>query len=143
MADLTSNSLCNVCCVHYNAGLRCCSLGSNVEGGYLIMKDGGVAIIVAPCSTCVTRCWYCRNGAITCAEGVAACGDWFIPDIQELCMYRSCCAYWDHHDNCEMLSDTRTSNGNARSMRYCLVENSTVTTRFTCCRVRAFRKVYY
>ena len=39
MADLTSNQVCNICCIHYNAGLRCCALGSLVEGGYLFNKE--------------------------------------------------------------------------------------------------------
>ena len=47
MADLTSNQVCNICCIHYSAGLRCCALGSLVEGGYLFNKGGSIAWIDA------------------------------------------------------------------------------------------------
>ena len=30
------------------------------------------------------RQWYSRNDAVTCANSVSACGDWFIPTISQL-----------------------------------------------------------
>ena len=79
MADLTSNQVCNICCVHYNAGLRCCALGTVVEGGNLFAKGGGVAWIVAPKTYELTRTWYARNDAVTLANNAFGSGDWFIP----------------------------------------------------------------
>ena len=95
MAALTSNQVCNICCIHYNAGLRCCALGSLVEGGYLFNKDGSIAWIVACSSRQVTRTWYCRADAVTVAEASNACGDWFIPSRTDLQLGHDCKSFWD------------------------------------------------
>jgi hypothetical protein len=84
MADLTSNQVCNVCCIHYSAGLRCCALGTLVEGGYLFAKQGGLAWIVACSSRQVGRIWANRADAVTVAEASNACGDWFVPSRSDL-----------------------------------------------------------
>ena len=94
MASLTSDKLCNVSCVHYcTSSLRCCALGTCIEGGNLVYKQGGVAWIVAPASSEVSRTWYCRADAVTTAQSAFACGNWFIPNINELKIVANCCVY--------------------------------------------------
>ena len=95
MADLTSNQVCNICCIHYNAGLRCCALGSLVEGGRLFAKGGRAAWIVAPAATQVSRVWTSRNDAVTTAQASAACGDWFVPSRDDLQFGHDCKSFWD------------------------------------------------
>jgi hypothetical protein len=95
MADLTSNQVCNICCIHYNAGLRCCALGSLVEGGYLFAKNGSLAWIVACSSRQVGRTWALRNDAVTVAQAGNACGDWFVPSATELLLGHDCKSFWD------------------------------------------------
>ena len=73
-------------------------LGSAHEGGYLICCSGGTLWIVAPASTEVSRTWYQRGNAITTANANAACGDWFVPTIQQLINPGGCCKqYWDSY----------------------------------------------
>jgi len=96
MADLTSNQLCNICCIHYNAGLRCCSLGSLLEGGYLFARQGGLAWIVACSSREVNRVWTSRGDAVTVANASDACGDWFVPSGSDLELGYVCNVHWDY-----------------------------------------------
>jgi hypothetical protein len=73
------------------------SLGDSVGGGYLICRNGGVAWIVAPNTTEVSRNWSGNNDAITTANANASCGDWFIPTSSQLVNPgRSCKTYWDY-----------------------------------------------
>ena len=106
MADLTSNQVCNICCIHYNAGLRCCALGSLVEGGYLYAKRGGIGWIVACSSRQVGRNWYCRADAVTVAEASNACGDWFIPSRTDLQLGQDCKSFWDSFSSTRYWSST-------------------------------------
>ena len=143
MADLTSNQVCNICCIHYNAGLRCCALGSLVEGGYLFNKRGGIGWIVACSSREVSRTWYCRADAVTVAEASNACGDWFVPSRTDLILGHDCKSFWDsfssrgHWSSTEYLAHDAwvvsfprgtTSDRNSKTSAYC---------------VRAFRRVSY
>ena len=142
MADLTSNQVCNICCIHYSAGLRCCALGTLVEGGYLIAKQGGFAWIVACSSRQVGRTWASRTDAVTVAEASNACGDWFIPSRSDLTLGHDCKSFWDSISTARYWSSTEANGGSAWSalgdtadVRY------TVKTSILC--VRAFRRVFY
>jgi hypothetical protein len=143
MADLTSNQLCNICCIHYNAGLRCCALGSLVEGGYLFRKQGSVAWIVACSSTQVSRTWANRNDAVTVAEASNACGDWFVPSRSDLRYGHDCKSFWDSFSLFNYWSSTE---GNVTNAWRVNLNSGTTTfgsakTAVQC--VRAFRRVLY
>jgi hypothetical protein len=142
MADLTSNQVCNICCIHYNAGLRCCGLGSLVEGGYLFAKRGGIAWIVACSSREVGRTWYCRADAVTVAEASNACGDWFVPSRTDLQLGHDCKSFWDSFSSTGYWSITE--NSTLRAWCMCFVTGSPGTCINTYLRcVRAFRRVSY
>ena len=81
--------------MNYSSGLRCCALGSLVEGGYLFAKQGGLAWIVACSSREVSRIWSNRADAVTVAQASNACGDWFIPSKIDLLLGIDCKAFWD------------------------------------------------
>jgi hypothetical protein len=59
-------------------------LGTSIEGGFLICKAGGIAWIVSPRSTEVSRSWYCRDDASTTAQSASGCTGWFIPTVSQL-----------------------------------------------------------
>ena len=142
MADLTSNQLCNICCIHYNAGIRCCALGSLVEGGYLFAKDGGYGWIVACSSTQVSRTWANRNDAVTVAEASNACGDWFVPSRFDLMCGHDCKSFWDSFPFATHWSSTDGSATVAWVVRFNGGTYSTFYKTNTHC-VRAFRRVLY
>jgi hypothetical protein len=142
MADLTSNQLCNICRIHYNAGLRCCALGSAVEGGRLFAKQGRVAWIVAPAATQVSRTWALRNDAVTTAQASAACGDWFIPSRDDLTLGHDCKSFWDSFSATNYWSITERYNTNGWTVFFTNGCVSSATKTSTVC-VRAFRRVFY
>ena len=142
MADLTSNQLCNICCIHYNAGLRCCALGSLVEGGYLFAKDGRKAWIVACSSTQVSRTWANRNDAVTVAEASNACGDWFVPSRSDLIYGHDCKSFWDSFSSASYWSSTQSSATNAWCLCFADSNVYNISKTFVRC-VRAFRRVLY
>ena len=145
MADL-SNQLCNICYVHYNAGLRICPLGTNLtstEGGYLFAKTGGYAWIVAPAGTTVCRSWYCRNDAITTAENTSPyCTDWFIPSRTQLMFGIGCRDFWDSIDTLGYWTDTDINASSAPCICFLLSCYSFTSKSFSRS-VRAFRIVSY
>ena len=142
MADLTLDQVCNICCIHYNAGLRCCALGSLVEGGYLFNKGGRQAWIVACACAQVSRIWAFRADAVTVAQAGNACGDWFVPSRTDLQLSHDCKSFWDSFSSFNYWSSTEfnftcawtvnVSNGNF----YNLIKTGT-----RC--VRAIRRVSY
>jgi len=143
MADLTSNQVCNICCIHYNAGLRCCALGSLVEGGYLFNKRGGIAWIVACSSRQVSRTWCCRADAVTVAQASNACGDWFVPSRTDLQLGHDCKSFWDSFSSARYWSSTE---GTATGAWVVIFTNGRLTSgysRTTTHCVRAFRRVLY
>ena len=147
MAELTSNQVCNICCIHYNAGLRCCALGSLVEGGYLFAKRGGIGWIVACSSRQVSRSWYFRNDAVTTAQAGNACGDWFVPSRTDLQFGYDYKSFWDSFSPTFYWTSTeRESNGVYARIVHLGTSNTleSVSTRknYICC-VRAFRRVCY
>jgi hypothetical protein len=145
MADLTSNQLCNICCIHYNAGLRCCALGSLVEGGYLFAKGGRVAWIVACSSRQVSRIWTSRNDAVTVAEASNACGDWFVPSRTDLQYGHDCKSFWDSFSSTCYWSSTENTATGAWYVNFNTGNSGNVSTiaktGVRC--VRAFRRVLY
>jgi hypothetical protein len=143
MAELTSNQVCNICCIHYNAGLRCCALGSLVEGGYLYSKQGGLAWIVACSSRQVSRTWYLRQDAVTVAEASNACGDWFVPSRTDLQLGADCKSFWDSFTiGTSYWSSTENSASDAWRVN---LENGVIlnVSKATTLCVRAFRRVSY
>jgi hypothetical protein len=143
MADLTSNQLCNICCIHYNAGLRCCALGSALEGGRLFAKDGRSAWIVAPAATQVSRIWTSRNDAVTTAQASAACGDWFIPSKTDLIYGFDCRSFWDSFSVARYWTNTEYSATYPWNLCFnngCYYSFPGKTTVLC---VRAFRRVLY
>ena len=143
MADLTSNQVCNICCIHYNAGLRCCALGSLVEGGYLFNKDGSIAWIVACSSRQVSRTWYCRADAVTVAEASNACGDWFVPSRTDLILGHDCKSFWDSFSSYDYWSSTEANAAFAWSVCFSSGCNSPGSSKPSTTCVRAFRRVSY
>ena len=142
MADLTSNQVCNICCIHYNAGLRCCALGSLVEGGYLFAKRGGIGWIVACSSRQVSRTWYCRADAVTVAEASNACGDWFVPSRTDLQLGHDCKSFWDSFSSTIYWSSTECNAAFAWRVNFTTGYLFRIDKTNTCC-VRAFRRVSY
>ena len=148
MANLTSNQVCNICCIHYNAGLRCCALGSLVEGGYLFAKRGGIGWIVACASRQVGRQWACRADAVTVAQASNACGDWFVPSRTDLLLGHDCKSFWDSFSSARYLSSTERdattvwhvcfNGGNVQTFSPKTADGITLS---YC--VRAFRRVSY
>jgi hypothetical protein len=143
MADLTSNQVCNICCIHYNAGLRCCALGSLVEGGYLFAKQGGIGWIVACSSRQVGRTWALRNDAVTTAQAGNACGDWFVPSRTDLQLGHDCRSFWDSFSPASHWTSTGYDANRAWTVTLCGggFASCTLTSQARC--VRAFRRVFY
>ena len=144
MAALTSNQVCNICCIHYNAGLRCCALGSLVEGGYLFNKGGRQAWIVACSSRQVSRTWASRADAVTVAEASNACGDWFIPSRTDLQLGNDCKSFWDSFSSNCYWSSTEQDGTQAWNVSFSNGSTGNVESgkAGTYC-VRAFRRVSY
>ena len=140
MAIITSNQVCNICCLHYNAGLRCCALGSLIEGGYLYAKCGRQAWIVACSSREVSRTWYCRADAVTVAQASDACGDWFVPGRSDLRLGQNCKSFWDSSLCISYWSSTEFNVANAWRINLGFDAQSTKNGVFG---VRAFRRVFY
>jgi hypothetical protein len=91
--------------------IQSASLGDPLAGGYLICRNGGVAWIVAPNTTEVTRDWNSINDAVTTAEANAACGDWFVPTCGQLKNPGySCRTHWDSYSPCYWSSTGYTIN---------------------------------
>ena len=142
MANLTSNQVCNICCIHYSAGLRCCALGTLVEGGYLIAKQGGLAWIVACSSRQVSRTWSNRADAVTVAEASNACGDWFVPSRIDLTLGHDCKSFWDSFSSTSYWSSTENNATFAWDLNFNTGNAGEGIKANTKC-IRAFRRVFY
>lgn len=80
----------------YNFTVSSLSEGDFYEGGYLICQSGGTKWVVAPLNAVTTATWWARNNAVTCANSVAACGDWFVPSLSQFQNPGYACkTYWD------------------------------------------------
>jgi hypothetical protein len=145
MANLTSNQVCNICCIHYNSGLRCCPLGCQVQGGHLFAKQGGLAWIVACQSREVVRNWANRNDAVTAAQAGNPCGDWFIPSRNDLVLGHDCKVFWQGPLRPSYWSNTEWSTD--RAWDVCFTGNNqggiTDSPKICCVGIRAFRRVFY
>jgi len=78
------------------------SLGDQmIRGGYLICRTGGgVAWIVAPESSEVSRSWYSRNDAVTTATNCTLATGWFVPTRAQLQNPGyECRTYWDSYSS--------------------------------------------
>ena len=142
MANLTSNQVCNICSIHFNAGLRCCALGSLVEGGYLFNKGGRQAWIVACSSRQVSRAWASREDAVTTAQAGNACGDWFVPSRTDLKLGHDCKSFWDSFSSAIYWSSAENSATLAWSVSFSTGYIGNYSKTHTRC-VRAFRRVSY
>lgn len=146
MANLKGDSVDNICCIKYaSTSIKCCSLGSNIEGGYLIYKAGGRAIIAAPNSAIVIRTWGGRGDAVTTAQNTSPfCQDWYIPHVAELNNYTdfTMASYYDTYYCC-LWSDTERSATTAAYANPFTSACYTNLTKTSGCRVRAFRDVFY
>ena len=143
MANLTSNQVCNICCIHYSSGLRCCAFGSLVQGGYLFAKQGGLAWIVARSSREVIRTWYNRNDAVTVAQQGNACGDWFVPSRIDLVLGQDCKSFWDSYTAAAYWSSAEISPSRAWEVNFDYGGFFDGDAKINNFRVRAFRRVSY
>jgi hypothetical protein len=121
-----------------------CTLGSTAPcGGSLICKNGGVAWIVAPNTSEVSRTWALRNDAVTTATACTSTDTWFIPTVSQLQNPGySCRTFWDSFSSTRYWSSTE---GNATNACYVLfnIGNANYGNKaYTRC-VRAFRCVTY
>ena len=120
------------------------SLGDNIiNSGFLICRNGGVAWIVAPNTTEVSRTWYLRNDAVTTATNCTSATGWFVPTCGQLQNPGyTCRTFWDSFSSTCYWSSTECN-----ATRDCLV-NFTIGNAanyfkaFVTC-VRAFRCVTY
>jgi hypothetical protein len=70
----------------YAGGINICYQGS----------AAGVLWVVSPFSSEVSRCWYCRDDAVTRAQAVTGCTTWFVPTVSQLLNPGYACRqYWD------------------------------------------------
>ena len=120
------------------------ALGQSYEGGYSICNSGGNTWVVAPSASEVSRSWYSRSDAVTRAQQVAACGDWYVPSCPQLQNPGyTCRTYWDSKSSHYYWSNTPVQ-GSWAYMLYMPNGYVDYTTNmyYTSC-VRAFRCVSY
>jgi hypothetical protein len=122
------------------------ALGSTFQCGRVICKNGGIAWIVAPSCSQVSRNWYNRDDAVTTALAcTAGATGWFGPTVSQLQNPGYLCGtYWDYFSPGYYWSSTENP-GFANYACNVLFTNG-VTYAFsktnTVC-VRAFRCVTY
>ena len=144
-------STLNASAMNYSSGLRCCALGTLVEGGYLFAKQGSLAWIVACSSRQVSRNWASRGDAVTVANNSNACGDWFVPSFTDLIFANNCKTFWDSYSNAVYWSSTPCNVApgyvwyvnfdNGINQQFGCNGGNAVATCIRC--VRAFRRVAY
>lgn len=120
-------------------------LGAFAEGGYVICKSTGIAWIVAPISSEVSRNWYSRNDANTRAQQVSGCTGWFVPSCNQLqSPGYACRTYWDSYSSSAYWSSTENYPGSYDAL-YVNFTNSFLNTglKSTPICVRSFRCVTY
>ena len=119
-------------------------LGSAYQCGRVICKNGGIAWIVAPSCSEVSRTWHLRNDAVTTALAcTAGATGWFVPTISQLQNPGyTCRTFWDSFSSTFYWSSTETTATDA-----CLVffnnGNSFISSKTSVYCVRAFRCVTY
>ena len=122
-----------------------CALGSTAPcGGRIICKSLGIAWIVAPSSSQVSRTWYLRNDAVTTATACTTSTTWFIPTCAQLLNPGfSCRTYWDSYSSTVYWSSTENNSSLAWLVGLCPGGGSTSYGKTLTYCVRAFRCVTY
>ena len=95
-------------CWQETESVQVASLGGGINGGYLICRTGGgVAWIVAPASSEVSRDFSTRNDAVITATECTGPTDWFIPSCIQLSNPGYLCrTYWDSYSVTDYWSNT-------------------------------------
>jgi hypothetical protein len=124
-----------------------CPLGAlipQLSNSTIICKNGGIAWLVAPISTEVSRTWYCREDAVTRAIAVTSVTTgWFVPCIGQLQNPGYLCrSYWDSYSSTFYWSSTSFSSSCACRMSFNSGGTFNGSNPCTYC-VRAFRCVTY
>ena len=125
-------------------------LGLSIGGGNIICKSGGVAWIVAPATTEISRS---RNGgaftdSITVAQAVTGCIGWFVPDCNQVQNPGyTCREYWDEYSLTWYMSSTSHAGTSTWVFNYSTGSMSTfqgpATGLFDVNCVRTFRCIAY
>ena len=122
-------------------------LGSrpNTACGFLLCKSGGVAWIVAPRTSQVTRTWYNRNDAVTVANNCTGCiGVWFIPTCSQLLNPGYICRqYWDHITPSFYWSSSEHTSTTAFAAEVINLGTVAGCCKYVSCPIRSFRCVTY
>ena len=137
----------------WNEGIvvSCNPLGTGVgtARSRIICKSSGVAIIVAPSSTEVTRTWYCREDAVTTAGSITglttsafSSTGWFVPCFGQLQTGYSCRSFWDSYSSTTYWSSTNTNANLAAIVDFSNGYTGNSNKAYYFC-VRAFRCVTY
>jgi len=116
------------------------------DGGNTICRTGGgVAWIVAPNTSEVSRTWYSINDAVTTATNCTSATGWFVPTVGQLQNPGYCCkTYWDSYSSSSYWSSSNYDTYRAWSVNF-ISGTASVTgakTSVILC-VRAFRCVCY
>ena len=124
-----------------------CSLGAcipQLNGSRIICKNGGIAWLVAPISTEVSRTWYSSEDAVTRAIAVTSLTTgWFVPTLGQLQNPGYLCrSFWDSYSSTYYWSSAETNAGTAFDVNFNggNAGNSGKTGAYC---VRAFRCVTY
>ena len=112
-------------------------------GGIIIRKESGVAWIVSPNQTEVSRTWYLRDDANTVAQSCTGCTGWFVPTATQLqnpgYLARE---YWGGYSSSTFWSSTEYNAASACYVSFNLgIANASIKTTPRC--VRAFRCVTF
>ena len=124
-----------------------CALGACIPqlgGSRIICKNGGLAWLVAPISTEVSRTWYCREDAVTRAIAVTSLTTgWFVPTIGQLQNPGYLCrSFWDSYSSTVYWSSTE-NNSSLTCFMYLFNGNAYNGNKPCPGCVRAFRCVTY
>ena len=124
-----------------------CPLGACIPqlgNSTIICKNGGLAWLVAPISTEVSRTWYCRDDAVTRAIAVTSLTTgWFVPCIGQLQNPGYLCrSFWDSYSSTFYWSSTEYNSGLACRVYFSTGNTGNGYKTGTNC-VRAFRCVTY
>jgi len=119
-------------------------LGSAYQCGRVICKNGGIAWIVAPSCSEVSRTWHLRNDAVTTALAcTAGATGWFVPTISQLQNPGyTCRTFWDSFSSTFYWSSTEI-NATDACLVYFTNGLSFPSDKTSVCCVRAFRCVTY
>ena len=121
------------------------ALGSAYQCGRVICKNGGIAWIVAPSCSEVSRTWYSRNDAVTTALAcTAGATGWFIPTISQLQNPGyTCRTFWDSFSSADYWSSTESPIGTNACFVNFINGSADIRHKTNTSCVRAFRCVTY